>query len=256
MAGYFLDERLKDDRPVFFTWSMLPGGVTAEALARSAFEACLIDMQHGPIGFADMLTMMTAMHKAGKPVLVRPPLGDRGTQAKVLDAGAAGVIVPMINTPAEARALVETTKYPPLGERSWGAYLAVAASGLAAADYLASANRLFKSLAMIETGEALDNLEAIAATDGIDGLFVGPHDLCISLTGGAAPDARHPKVRAVLPRIVKAAQAAGKVPGIYAATPELARDFAAVGFRLIAVGSDAGFLAAGAASAFAALAAS
>ncbi len=253
MAGYFLAERLKDDRPVFFTWSMMPGGVTAEILARSPFEACLIDMQHGLIGFADMLAMMTAMHKAAKPVLVRPPLGDRGTQAKVLDAGAAGIVVPMINTPADARRLVQTTKYPPLGERSWGAYLAVSASGLSAADYLASANGLFKNFAMIETGEALDNLEAIAATDGIDGLFVGPHDLCISLTGGEAPDARHPKVQAALPGIVKAARAAGKVPGIYAATPELARDFVQLGFRLIAVGSDEGFLGAGAMNAFSAL---
>jgi len=253
MAGYFLDERLKDPRPLFFSWSMLPGAVTAEALARSPFEACLIDMQHGLIGFADMLAMMTAMHKAGKPVLVRPPLSDQGTQAKALDAGAAGIVVPMINTPDDARALVQTTKYPPVGERSWGAYLAVAASGMQAADYLSSANRLFKSFAMIETGLALDNLEAIAATEGIDGLFVGPHDLCISLTGGEAPDARHPRVQAVLPRIIKAASDAGKVPGIYAATPELARDFAAMGFRLIAVGSDAGFLTAGAAAAHAGL---
>jgi 4-hydroxy-2-oxoheptanedioate aldolase len=255
MAALFLDERLSDPRPLYFTWSMMPGAVGAEAMARTPFEACLIDMQHGLVGFADMLAMMTAMHKAGKPVLVRPPLGDAGTQAKALDAGAAGLVVPMINTAEDARALVSTTKYPPLGERSWGAYLAVAASGLAPADYLAPANRLFKSFAMIETGLALENLGAIAATPGIDGLFVGPHDLCISLTGGAAPDARHPKVQAVLPRIVQAAREAGIVPGIYAANPQLAREFAAMGFRLIAVGSDASFLAGGAAGAHGALSA-
>ncbi len=254
MAGYFLDERLKDDRPLYFTWSILPGAVYAETLARSPFEAGLIDMQHGLIDFAEMLAMMTAMHKAGKPALVRPPLSDQGLQAKVLDAGAAGVIVPMINTPGQARALVETTKYPPLGQRSWGAYLAQAASGLSAADYLASANRLFKTFAMIETAEAMDNVEAIAATDGIDGLFVGPNDLCISLTGGEAPDFRHPKVKAALPAIVKAAKAAGKVPGIFASTPELALEFADQGFRLISVGTDAGFFSAGAAAAHAGLA--
>ncbi len=251
MAGYFLSERLKVDRPLFFTWSIMPGAVTAETLARSAFEACLIDMQHGLIDFADMLAMMTAMHKAGKPVLVRPPLSDQGLQAKVLDAGAAGVVVPMINTPAEARALVETTKYPPLGQRSWGAYLAQAASGLTTADYLARANGLFTTIAMIETRQAVDNVEAIAATDGIDGLFVGPNDLCISLTGGEAPDYRHPKVQAALPVIVKAAEAAGKVPGIFAPTPDLALEFAGQGFRLISVGTDAGFLSAAAASTFA-----
>ena len=251
MAGYFLSERLKDDRPLFFTWSIMPGAVAAETLARSAFEACLIDMQHGLIDFADVLAMMTAMHKAGKPVLVRPPLSDQGLQAKVLDAGAAGVVVPMINTPAEARALVDTTKYPPLGQRSWGAYLAQAASGLTTADYLARANGLFTTIAMIETHQAVDNVEAIAATDGIDGLFVGPNDLCISLTGGEAPDYRHPKVQAALPVIVKAAEAAGKVPGIFAPTPDLALEFAGQGFRLISVGTDAGFLSAAATSTFA-----
>ena len=99
---------------------------------------------------------------------------------------------------------------------------------------------------MIETAEAMDNIEAIAATEGIDGLFVGPNDLCISLTDGEAPDYRHPKVQAALPVIVKAAQAAGKVPGIFAPTPDLALEFAALGFRLISVGTDAGFLSAGA----------
>ena len=246
MAGYFLDERLKDTRPLYFTWSIMPGTVAAETLARSDFEAGLLDMQHGLIDFADMLAMMTAMHKAGKPALVRPPLADEGLQAKVLDAGAAGIIVPMINTPAEARALVETTKYPPLGKRSWGAYLAQMASGLSAADYLAAANRLSKTFAMIETAEAMDNVEAIAATEGIDGLFVGPNDLCISLTGGEPPDYRHPKVKAALPVIVKAAEAAGKVPGIFAPNLDMALEFAGLGFRLISIGTDAGFLSAAA----------
>lgn len=251
MAGYFLDERLKQDRPVFFTWQILPGAVVAEALARTDFDACLIDMQHGLADFADVLAMMTAIHKAGKPAMVRPPLGDEGLAAKVLDAGAAAVIIPMINTADEARALVETTKYPPLGGRSWGPYLAQAASGLSTADYLAQANGLFKTIAMIETAEAVENVEAIAATEGIDGLFVGPNDLCISLTGGEAPDFRHPKLEAALAVIVKAAEAAGKVPGIFAPGPDLALDYAAQGFRLISVGTDAGFLTAAAASAFA-----
>ncbi len=246
MAGYFLDERLKDNRPVYITWQILPGAVVAETLARSDFDACCLDMQHGLMDFADVLAMMTAIHKAGKPALVRPPLGGEGLQAKVLDAGAAGIIVPMINTPHEARALVETSKYPPLGKRSWGAYLAQAASGLSTPEYLGSANRLFKTFAMIETAEAMDNVDAIASTDGIDGLFVGPNDLCISLTGGEAPDYHHPKVKAALPVIVKAAKAAGKVPGIFASTPEIALEFAALGFRLISVGTDAGFLSAGA----------
>ena len=187
-------------------------------------------------------------------MLVRPPLSDEGMQAKVLDAGAAGIVVPMINTPDEARALVETTKYPPVGERSWGAYLAQPPRGFQAADYLASANRLFKTFAMIETGLRRWTMSRpLPQPRASTGCSSARNDLCISLTGGEAPDSRHPRVQAVLPRIIKAASDAGKVPGIYAATPELARDFAAMGFRLISVGSDAGFLTAGAAAAHAGL---
>jgi len=228
----------------------MPGSVAAEFVARTSFEAHLIDMQHGLIGFADMLAMLGAFHKVGKPVLVRPPLGDLGTAAKAIDAGAAGLVVPMINNETDARRLVGATKYPPVGERSWGAPLAMAATGLGSADYLASANERFCTFAMIETGEALANVDAIAGVNGIDGLFVGPHDLCISLTGGSAPDARNPAVQSALPKIVKAAGKAGIVPGIYAATPALAAEFASLGFRLIAIGSDSGFLTQGAEAAF------
>lgn len=253
MSDLFLAERFERDQPVFMSWSMMPGLIGAQVLGRTGFEAALIDMQHGLIGYGDMIAMVSGFHRVGKPVLVRPPLGGDDIIGKALDAGAAGLVVPMIDTPQEAAALVAKTKYPPLGERSWGAYLAVAASGLSKQDYLAGANRRSKTLAMIETATALANVEAICAVDHLDGIFVGPHDLCLSLTGGEAPDADHPQVSEALERIMAAARSARVIAGIYAATPELARRFAAMGFRLIAVGSDAGFLTAGADAALAAL---
>ena len=254
MRDVFLTDRFARDEPVYVSWSMLPGALSAQMLARAGFEAAVIDMQHGLIGFADMIAMLTAIHRHGRPVLVRPPLGDDGIIGKALDAGAAGLVVPMINSPDQAAALVAKTKYPPLGERSWGAYLALAACGLDKADYLARANTMFKTFAMIEKSEALEQIEAICATPGLDGVFVGPHDLCLSLTGGEAPDARHRLVAKALPRILAAAGAAGIVPGIYAASAKLANQFAAAGFKLIAVGSDAAFLDDGAGAALAQLA--
>jgi 4-hydroxy-2-oxoheptanedioate aldolase len=152
----------------------------------------------------------------------------------------------MINSAADARALVAATKYPPLGERSWGPHRATMLAGISdQKDYLREANALTVTLAMIETRAALDNLAVIAETPGIDGLFLGPSDLSLALSRGASLDPMAQEVDRELERIAEAAGKAGKVLGAYCHTAERAVALAKRGVRFLAVGSDLGFLRAG-----------
>ena len=156
----------------------------------------------------------------------------------------------MINTPADARAFIAATKYPPIGERSWGPHRALMLGGIAdQSAYLKEANALTVTLAMIETRTALDNLTAIAETPGVDGLFLGPSDLSIALSKGASIDPMSGDVDRELERIAGAARKAGKILGAYCHSAERAVALAKRGVRFLAVGSDLGFLRAGTAAA-------
>ncbi len=156
----------------------------------------------------------------------------------------------MINTPADARAYVSFAKFPPIGERSWGPHRATTLAGMADQKvYLREANNLVVTFAMIETRTALDNVEAIAATPGIDALFLGPADLSIALSNGADVDPMSGEVDRELDRIIAAASKAGKIMGAYCHSAERAVALAKRGVRFLAVGSDMGFLRAGAAAA-------
>ena len=168
----------------------------------------------------------------------------------MLDFGAEGVIAPMINTEADARAFVAAAKFPPLGERSWGPHRATTLAGIAdQKTYLRDANEVVVTLAMIETRTAMNNLAAIAATPGIDVLFVGPSDLSIALTDGATVDPHSVAVEVALEKVVAAARGAGKIAGLYCISAERAVACARRGFRFLAVGSDLAFLRAGTATA-------
>ena len=147
---------------------------------------------------------------------------------------------------ADARKLVETLKYPPLGSRSWGPTRVINMLGMATEEYRTTANDNIIVLAMIETLAAVDALDAILAVPGLDGLFVGPSDLSISLTNGDRLDHRLPEAVAVMERLVKATKAAGKISAIFCNGGEAAARNAAMGFDILAVGSDLAFLADGA----------
>lgn len=224
----------------------------ASVLARLDFDAVTFDLQHSRLDLSDAVLGIALAGAAGKPAVVRIPVSEFQTASRLLDAGAAGIIAPMINSADEARALVRYCKYPPLGERSFGAYAALAMSGLDRLAYLAEANRFVQVFAMIETREALAALDDILAVDGIDGVFVGPADLSIGLSGGRAIDPDSAEVQAALKQVAAAARAAGKVAGVYSLTGEWAARAAATGMRFIAVGSDTMFMAAGAQQALAA----
>ena len=164
-----------------------------------------------------MLTGIAAVRQSGAAPLVRVPLGDFVMVSRVLDFGAEGVIAPMINTAADARAFVAAAKYPPLGERSWGPHRVTTLAGIADQSiYLREANDNIVTLAMIETSDrARQHRSDRWRLPGIDGVFVGPADLSIALTGGKSLDPVSPEVDREIDRIVAAAQKAGKIAGVY-----------------------------------------
>lgn len=240
---------LRAGRTVYTHWCGLPLPAVAGILAREpGYDAVTLDMQHSPMDFASAVQAIPLVAAAGKPCLVRIPVGEFQTASRLLDAGASGIIAPMINSVADARRFVEFTKFPPCGGRSWGPAPALALSGLAPGDYFKTANDFCITFAMIETREALDAIDDILAVDGIDGVFVGPSDLSIGLSGGAANDPLSAEVDAGLDHAAARAKAAAKFCGSYAASGERAGDNARRGYGFVAIGSDTNFLKKGAAA--------
>jgi len=247
-AHFDLRTRLAGAEPLLFSWMSMPGGNLAGQMARLPIEGVCLDMQHGMIGFSDAVAMIAAINAAGRPAIVRILWNEPGLVGQVLDAGAAAVIAPMINSRAQAEALVRAAKYPPLGARSWGGYTALQASGLSAGEYLAQANRLTQVFAMIETQEALDRVDEIAAAPGLDGLFVGPSDLSITLSKGAGIDKTGEATLAAMKKIAAAAKRNGLVAGAFGGSADVVKAYLELGYRFIAAGVDADILQAGAAA--------
>lgn len=246
MATTPLRTRLASGGPFHFSWSTMPGAILAGQLARLPFEGVCIDMQHGLVGFTDVAAMAPAITAAGKPVIIRILWNEPGLVGQALDAGASAVIAPMVNSAKEAAALVKAAKYPPSGMRSWGGYAAVQAAAITPKDYLEKANNLTMVFAMIETAEALKNLDGIAATPGLDGLFVGPNDLGISLGLGLGADLAGKEMTKALKKVAAAAKVNKLVAGAFGGSPEACRHYADLGFRFMTAATDVGLMSAGA----------
>lgn len=241
-----LPDRLKGGKPLFSAWCSLPDPAVAGLLAREDFDAVALDLQHGAGDLAGVLRTLPLVAAAGKPALVRIPVGDFGGASRLLDAGAAGVIAPMINTLDDARRFAASMKYPPIGERSWGPHGALVLSGLAADTYFRQANGLSLAFAMVETREALGIIDEILAVPGIDGVFMGPSDLSIALSQGRALDPDGQEVERALDHALARIRAAGKVAAVYALSASRAAELARRRFDLVAVASDVALLRAGA----------
>jgi 4-hydroxy-2-oxoheptanedioate aldolase len=253
-TAFSLARQLSAGETIYSGWCGLGAPLLAEVIAREGFRAVTLDIQHGLWDTGTTVSAVAAIRHGGAAPVVRVPLGDFATASRALDFGAEGIIAPMINNVADARALVAATKYPPLGERSWGPHRSTMLAEMAdQKQYLREANALTVTLAMIETRMALDNLTAIAETPGIDGLFLGPSDLSIALSRGASLDPMAPQVDRELERIAEAASKAGKFLGAYCHTAERALALARRGVRFLPLGSDLGFLRAGIAAAMKAL---
>ncbi|NND48636.1 MAG: 2,4-dihydroxyhept-2-ene-1,7-dioic acid aldolase [Rhizobiales bacterium] len=251
LTGNLAKERAGEGGSALLGWLAIPSGFSAEAMAACGWDMILVDMQHGLAGYSDMVAMVTAITGRGTGALVRPPVGDWGMIGRALDAGAVGVVCPMIESRADALRLVEEAKYPPIGRRSWGP---ARQRTLLAGDAYGpeSANQTVLTMAMIETRRAVDALDEITSVEGIDALFVGPNDLAISLTNGTR-DVEDPRVREAMAEVAAAAKRHGKFAGAFGNTVDLAKQYVADGFSLVAVGSDTGYLQAGARAAIAAV---
>jgi 4-hydroxy-2-oxoheptanedioate aldolase len=245
-----LARRLHAGETVYSGWCGLPYPIVAEMLARDGFSAVTVESQHGLWDVAGILAGVAAIRQGGGAPIVRVPLNDFALVSRALDFGAEGIIAPMINTAADARAFAAAAKFPPLGERSWGPHRAMTLGGVSDMSvYLREANDHVITLAMIETRTALQNFEAIINTPGIDGFFLGPSDLSIALSDGKTVDPLSKEVDGHLDTMIAGAQKAKKIPGAYCHSAERAAALAKRGVKFLAVGSDLGFLRAGAAAA-------
>jgi 4-hydroxy-2-oxoheptanedioate aldolase len=205
-----------------------------------------IESQHGLWDVNGILNGVAAVRQGGAAPIVRVPLNDFALVSRALDFGAEGIIAPMINTAADARAFAAAAKFPPLGERSWGPHRAMTLGGVPdQATYLREANDHIITLAMIETRAALQNFESIINTPGIDGFFLGPSDLSIALSDGKVVDPMAKEVDEQLDRMIAGAQKAKKIPGAYCHTAERAAALGKRGVKFLAVTSDLSMLRAG-----------
>ena len=239
-----LRELWKSGTPALNGWCQLPDSISAEVMAHQGWDSVTVDLQHSAVTEVEAVTMLQAISTTDAVPMARTPWNEPGAIMRLLDAGAYGIICPMVNDRAEAEAFVAACRYPPDGIRSNGPYRALMYGG---SDYQAHANAEIVTLAMIETQEAMANLDDIAATPGLDGLYIGPSDL--AMAHGEAPVLDHFEgpIVPLIARIREAAHAAGKVAGLHGASAKYAIRMISEGFNLVTPTSDVRLVATGAA---------
>ena len=230
-------------------WLGIPSSISAENMAHAGWDSLTVDLQHGHIDYQTAVAMLQAISTTSTIPLVRAPWNEPGIIMKLLDAGAYGVICPMVNTRADCEAFVGACRYPPKGNRSFGP---VRASWYGGGDHFKQADDTLVTLAMIETRQAMDNLDDILSVPGLDGLYIGPSDLGISL--GCAPSGGVP-VDAIVIDAIKTIYAAARThrvyPAIHCNSIAMAKQMVAHGFQFVTVLHDNAFLHAGASAAVA-----
>ena len=224
-------------------WLAIANSFSAETMAHQGWDSLTIDLQHGVVDYAGMVPMLQAISTTPTVPVVRVPWLEPGIIMKTLDAGAYGVICPMVNTRADAEKLVAYTHYAPQGTRSFGPVRALLYGG---ADYPQHANDTIVAFAIIETAQALENLDDILATPGLDAIYIGPSDLSLALGCKPAFDDLDPKAAEAVQHILNRAKAHGVVAGCHNGTPEAALKRIAMGFQFVTISSDARLMAAGA----------
>jgi 4-hydroxy-2-oxoheptanedioate aldolase len=231
-----------DDQPVMNGWLALPNSFSAEVMANAGWDSLTIDLQHGMVDYTAMLPMLQAISTTNTVPIVRVPWLEPGILMKVLDAGAYGVICPMINTREDAQKLVHYTHYAPQGTRSFGPLRASIYGG---PDYPQHANSTIVTFAMIETAQALDNLDSILSVEGLDAIYIGPSDLSLSLGCKPVFDDVEPKAQQAIEHVMARAKAHGVVAGIHNGRADVAKARVGLGFRFVTLASDAKLLATG-----------
>ncbi|NUP39295.1 MAG: 2-dehydro-3-deoxyglucarate aldolase [Streptomyces sp.] len=231
-----LSELLTAGRPAYGVWLSIPSPATARQLARVGADFLVVDAEHGPMGAETMSAMVAAIADAGGCAVVRIAENTTENVKRALDAGASAVIGPMIDTADEAAALVAAAKFPPVGRRSLGSAWAGLAFDTTLPGYFTEANAKTLVIAQIESAAALSNVEQIAAVPGLDGLFVGPVDLSVSL--GLPPAPENPELAGPLVTIRQAAARHSLPVGIYCSDSRAAVDRVQSGFQFVNVAGD------------------
>ncbi|KAB8191887.1 2-dehydro-3-deoxyglucarate aldolase [Nonomuraea phyllanthi] len=239
----FRDALAASRRPLIGMWVCSGSPLVAEICAGSGLDWLLIDAEHSPNGLESLLAQLQAVR--GHPVtpLVRPPIGDPVVIKQYLDLGAQNLLIPMVDTAEQAAAAVRAIEYPPRGIRGVGSALARGSRWNRVPDYLHTARETIALYLQIESAEAVADVEAIASTPGIDGIFIGPSDLAASM--GVLGEQDHPEVVAAVEHCLRAAAAAGVKAGLNAFAPALARRYLTAGADFILVGADVQLLARG-----------
>ena len=231
---------LKEDRAIVNGWLAIPNSFSAEVMAHQGWDSLTVDMQHGVSDYQNVITMFQAICTTSTAPLARVPWLEEGIIMRMLDAGAYGVICPMINKASDAERFAQACYYPPLGQRSFGPIRALFSLG---ADYPSHANDEILPIAMIETKEALDNLDDILRVDGIRMVYIGPSDLGNSLGRVPTFDQEDSIVLEAIDMILQKASEHGVAAGIHNGTPEYALRMIEKGFRFVTIGSDSRLMA-------------
>ena len=234
-------------QPILNGWCSIGNSFTAEIMAAQGYDSITVDIQHGALDYSDVLPMFQAMQSSGATLMARVPWRDPGYIMKALDVGAMGIICPMINNSEEAAEFISYMRYPPLGQRSFGP-TRVAVS---VPDYGVEANDEVLAFAMIETADGVQNLEAIAATAGLDGIYVGPADLTLGTQlGRLAPglDRTEDEMVTLIQKVASVCKEYGLIAGIHCGTAEYASKAIGWGYNLTTIGGDTRLLASAAAA--------
>lgn len=229
-------------------WLGIPSSVSAENMAQAGWDSLTVDLQHGLVDYQTAVTMLQAITTTPTVPLARVPWMEPGIIMKLLDAGAYGIICPMINSRAECEAFVGACRYPPAGYRSFGPVRAMWYGG---ADYWKHANETVIAMAMIETRQAVENLDEILTVPGLDALYIGPNDLALSLGCAPAGVPTDPVVLNAIKTILAGAKRHGIRAGLHCGSTAMAKEMIALGFQFATLLADNAFLAAAAKSAVA-----
>ena len=239
-----LKEIIKNGKAVINGWLQIPNSFSAEVMAKQGWDSLTIDMQHGVVDYPNALQMLQAISTTDTVPMARVNWNEPGQIMKILDAGSYGVICPMVSNKDQAEKFVQACMYPPAGYRSFGPIRGMLYGGSDYGDY---ANDELLKIAMIETKEALDNLDAIMKTPGVDGIYIGPADLSLAINEKPSFDkSENDPVYSVIMKILEHAKKNNIFAGIHNMTPEYAQKMIEKGFQLVTVGSEQRFMTAGA----------
>ncbi len=239
MRRNHLRDVLESGEPAVSGWMSIDSTYLAEVLSYCGYDAVVVDLQHGMFGLDAAIPLLQAVSAGPAVPMARVPTNDAATIGKLLDGGAYGIICPAVDTADQATAFVAACRYPPRGLRSFGPARGLLYGG---PDYVEHTDETVLTWAMIESAAGLADLDAILSVPGLDGVYVGPHDLALSLGEAPGQSTPPPAVFRALVDVAAAARAARRWAGVFCADPTLARTMVEIGYHLVTPGNDAGII--------------